>query len=104
MKKSNKNNNNGRCHGVYHTTKNKFKGKAETRFIVIKRENALQQIQDALSSTLDGRHMKTYFDMSCFLDYPEELEEICAKVGAYLEFRAMLRNSRFGWDDPREAA
>lgn len=95
MKKSKKRNH--RCTNVnpYYTPgKNVFGDKAETQFIVLERETALQQMLDAICQ-LDGGEKEFTFDMSCFNGFEDELDEIHAKVEAFMAFRARFKSQTF---------
>ena len=95
MKKFKKRNNHSNYNSIPYTPgRNVLGEKAETHFIILKRETALQQMLDAVSQ-LDGSAKEFTFDMRCFNGYPEELMEVQAKVEAFLALKAMLRNQRF---------
>lgn len=95
MKKSKKKNNRRNTTSYYTPGRNMFGEKAETYLIILKRETALQQMLEC-SSQLDGSSTKEFtYDASCFIGHREELREVLAKVEAFLEFKAMLRNQIF---------
>ncbi len=73
----------------YTAGRNMFGEKAETHFIVLKKETALAQMLDAVCQ-FDGSTKEFTFDMTCFNDSPAELEEIFAKVEAFMMFKVSL--------------
>ena len=74
---------------VYTPGRNVFGEKAETHLIVLKRETAFQQIMDAICQ-LDGSTKEFTFDMRCFDGHEEELDQLMAKVQAFLEMKARI--------------
>ena len=105
MKKSKKRNNRSRYSGIPYTPgKNMLGENAETYFIVLKRETALQQMLEAVSQLNGGGEKEFTFDMRCFNDHPEELAEVHAKVEAFLALKASLQNMSFHRFDLSETA
>ena len=79
---------------AYTSGRNMFGEKAETHFIVLKEETALSQILDAICQ-FDGTTKEFTFDMTCFNDSPEELEEIFGKVETFMMFKASLNRKPY---------
>ena len=78
--------------GSYTPGRNVFGEKAETHFIVLKRETAFEQYMDAICQ-LDGSTMEFTFDLSCFDGHEDEMLEVMAKVQAVLEIKAKMRRA-----------
>ncbi len=96
MKKSKKRSPYRRYNGIQYTPgRNVFGAEAETHFIVLKRETALQQMLDA-ARQFDNYYGKIefIFDMSCFNGYPEECAEVKAKVEAFLDIMVVLKTQQ----------
>lgn len=77
---------------IYTPGRNVFGDKAETRFVVLKRETALQQMIDAICK-LEG-DMEYTFDMRCFQGYPEELEQVMSKVELFLAMKERAKKTQ----------
>ena len=88
MKKKNKKNTK-----YYTNGRNIFGDKAKTHLIVLNKENAFEQMLDALCNLEDNEEFT--FDSSCFKDSPEEFEEIMDKVDAFLRFKASLEHNEY---------
>jgi hypothetical protein len=74
---------------VYTPGRNVFGEKAETHLIILKRETAFQQMMDAICQ-LDGSTKEFTFDMRCFDGHEEELNQLMAKVQAFLAMKARI--------------
>ena len=70
---------------IYTPGRNMFGNKAEIRFVVLKRETALQQMIDAICQ-LEGE-MEYTFDMRCFQGHPEELEQVMSTVELFMAMK-----------------
>ena len=90
-KKNSKKNRTTRNNIPYTAGRNMFGEKAETHFIVLERETAFQQIMDCISQ-LDGSSKEFTFDMRCFNGHEEELEQVMAKVKAFMALKTSLEH------------
>ena len=76
----------------YTPGRNAFGEKAETEFIILNRETALQQYMDAISELERSNVKKEYtFDCSCFIGHEDEYAEVMAKVQVFRMFLAAMR-------------
>ena len=90
--------------GAYTPGRNMFGEKAETHFIVVKRETAFEQYMDAISQ-LDGSAKEFTFDLSCFNGHEDELAVLEEKIDAIMRLKAALnRKDYLGFDFFREVA
>ncbi len=78
---------------VYTPGRNVFGGKAKTRFVILKRETALQQMIDAICH-LEGE-MEYTFDMRCFEGHGEELEQVMSKVELFMAMKERAKKAPF---------
>ena len=78
----------------YTPGRNMFGEKAETHYIVLKRETAFQQIMDCISQ-LDGSNKEFTYDIRCFEGYEEEFGLITEKVEAFLAVKAQMYHKTF---------
>ena len=74
--------------GAYTPGRNAFGEKAETHFVVLKRETALEQMVEAISQ-LDGNPKEFTYDMSCFIGHEEELVILMERIDAIMRLKAM---------------
>lgn len=84
----------------YTSGRNVFGDRAETHLIVLKRGTAFQQIMDCICQ-LDGSDKEFTFDMRCFNGHEEELDQVMAKVNAFMALKAQLNHKSIcdcsGW-------
>lgn len=74
--------------GAYTPGRNAFGEKAETHFVVLKRETALEQMEEAISQ-LDGSPKEFTCDMSCFIGHEDELVILMERIDAIMRLKAM---------------
>ena len=101
-KKNRNKKNTPRKNSAYTPGRNVFGEKAETHLIVLKRETAFHQMMDAICQ-LDGSTKEFTFDMRCFDGHEEELNQLMAKVQAFLAMKARISRKPLydcsGWLD-----
>lgn len=88
-KKKTKKNRTTRNNPAYTPGRNVFGEKAETHLIVLERETAFEQMMNAICQ-LDGSTKEFTFDMRCFDGHEEELNQLMAKVQAFLAMKARI--------------
>lgn len=93
-KKHAKKNRSNRINSSYTPGRNMFGEKAETHFVVLKRETAFEQMMDC-ACQFDGSTKEFTFDTSCFIGHEEECDQIMAKVNAFLALKASLAHNVF---------
>ena len=73
---------------------NMFGHKAETHYVVLKKETAFQQILECICQ-LDGTRKEFTFNTSCFNGNKEELDEVLEKAHTLMKLKASMCGAPF---------
>ena len=103
-KKNRKTNRNTRKNIPYTPGRNMFGDKAETRFVVLKRETAYEQMVEAMTWMFKGASREVTYDATCFAGHEDERKALLERIKLFVTLRTSLSTQRVYHVDIRNSA